>query len=48
MNTTVDYLEENISKIFECGFVVADELKLIPRGTFGGPFTNWVSYEMAK
>jgi hypothetical protein len=35
MNTTVDYLEENISKIFECGFVVADELKLIPRGTFG-------------
>ena len=36
MNTTLNYLEQNISKISECGFVAADELKLIPRGTFGG------------
>jgi hypothetical protein len=36
MNTTFDYLEQKISKISDRGFVVADELKLIPRGTFGG------------
>ena len=36
MNTTLDYLEQNISKISECGYAVADEVKLIPRGTFGG------------
>jgi hypothetical protein len=36
MNTRFDYLEQNLSKISECGFLAADELKLIPRGTFGG------------
>jgi hypothetical protein len=36
MNTTFDYAEQNMSKISDRGFIVAGELKLIPRGTFGG------------
>ena len=36
MNATFDFLMLNTPKVSDCGFVVADELKLIPRGTFGG------------
>jgi hypothetical protein len=36
MNTTFDSLMLNPPKVSDCGFVAADELKLIPRGTFGG------------
>jgi hypothetical protein len=36
MNAGFDYLRLNTSKISDYGFVVADELELIPRGTFAG------------
>jgi len=36
MNTTFDYLEQNGSRISDRGFLVAGELELIARGTFGG------------
>ena len=36
MNAGFDYLRLTTSKISDYGFVVADELELIPRGTFAG------------
>jgi hypothetical protein len=36
MNTNFDSLELSISGIAEYGVLRVDELKLIPRGTFGG------------
>jgi hypothetical protein len=36
MSSEVDYARVNIAKISEDGFAASEELKLIPRGTFGG------------
>jgi hypothetical protein len=36
MNAKPDFLKSKASTTSDCGFVVAEEQKLIPRGTFGG------------
>jgi hypothetical protein len=39
MKTNPDNPKLSIARIFESGYEVVDEVKLIPRGTFGG--TNY-------